>query len=53
MFPEEEFSIEDLKKYRDTTIFKYVCVVEHVDLAEIKITGLKSWDSSEMLFTIN
>lgn len=38
---------------RNATIFKYVCVVQDVESAEIKITGLKSWDSSKTLFTIN
>lgn len=38
---------------RNATKFKYVCVVEDIDSEEIKITGLKSWDSSKMLFAIN
>lgn len=39
---------------RNTTVFKYVCLIEAVDekLMEIKVTGLKSWDASKMLFNI-
>lgn len=39
---------------RNTTVFKYVCLIEAVDekLMEIKVTGLKSWDATKMLFNI-
>lgn len=37
---------------RNTTVFKYVCLIEAVDETEIKVTGFKSWDESKVLFTI-